>query len=209
MTSAAFLLFELFAEMDVSSYTLSTMPTSPPSHRQEKPRKSGLDRSIVLIGLMGVGKSTIGRRLAERLKLPFVDSDEEIQKAAGMSVGRLFETYGETHFRDGERRVIARLIDEKIKIIATGGGAFVDDETRKLILEKATAIWLDADLEVLTERVSRRNTRPLLRGKDPKTVLSELATQRNPLYSQAQLRIQSDAGAHEETVDRILKALAE
>jgi shikimate kinase len=157
---------------------------------------------------MGVGKSTIGRRLASRLGLPFVDSDDEIERASGMTVGELFENYGEDYFRDGERRVIARLIDDEIKVIATGGGAFVQDETRELILREATAIWLDADIDILTERVSRRDTRPLLRDTDPRLVLAELAEKRRPYYEQAHIHVHSDNGAHEETVERILEALA-
>lgn len=157
---------------------------------------------------MGVGKSTIGRRLASRLGLPFLDSDDEIEAAAGMKVGELFENYGEDYFRDGERRVIARLIDGSTKVIATGGGAFVQQQTRDLILKEATAVWLNADIDVLAERVSRRDTRPLVRDNDPKIVLSELAAKRNPFYSQAHIHVQSGDGAHEETVERILEALA-
>ena len=129
---------------------------------------------IVLVGLMGVGKSTVGRRLANRLRVPFVDADTAIEQAAGMSIPEIFEHYGEPYFRDGERRVIARLVDGRPKVIATGGGAFINDETRALILEQATAIWLNASPEVLAERVKRRDTRPLLRGKDPLKVLREL-----------------------------------
>lgn len=170
--------------------------------------KPHIDKPIVLIGLMGVGKSTIGRRLANRLGLPFVDSDDEIEAAAGMKVGELFENYGEDYFRDGERRVIARLMDGSAKVIATGGGAFVNDETRALILKEAVAIWLDADIDVLAERVSRRDTRPLVRDTDPKMVLTELAAKRNQYYSQAPIHVQSGDGAHEDTVDRIMEALA-
>ncbi len=170
--------------------------------------RAALDKPIVLVGLMGVGKSTIGRRLASRLGLPFVDSDDEIEAAAGMSVGELFESYGEDTFRDGERRVIARLIDGEVKVIATGGGAFVQDETRALILDQAIAIWLNADIDILAERVSRRDTRPLVRDADPKTVLAELAAKRNRFYEQAPIHIQSDEGAHDVTVDRILEALS-
>jgi shikimate kinase len=164
-------------------------------------------QSIVLVGLMGAGKSTVGRRLATRLKLPFVDADAEIETAADLTVAEIFEKYGEPHFRDGERRVIARLIDGTPKVIATGGGAFVNDETRALILDQALAIWLDADLAVLADRVSRRDTRPLLRGKDPLQVLSDLARVRNPLYAQAHVRIASQGGPHETTVHAILEAI--
>jgi shikimate kinase len=168
-----------------------------------------LDRSIVLVGLMGVGKSTVGRRLAKRLGVGFVDSDEEIERAADRSIAEIFEHYGEESFRDGERRVIARLIDGSPKVIATGGGAFLNDETRALILERCIAVWLDADLEVLAERVSRRDQRPLLRGKEPLPVLEGLATIRNPVYAEAHLRVRSQPAPHERAVERIIAALAE
>lgn len=150
-----------------------------------------LDRSVVLVGLMGVGKTTIGRRLSARLGLPFVDADAEIESAAGQTISEIFERFGEAHFRDGERRVIARLIDGPPKVLATGGGAFVHDETRALILAKAIAVWLDADIATLVERVGRRSNRPLLAGRDAKTVLTELAAVRNPLYAQAQIHVAS------------------
>lgn len=162
---------------------------------------------IILIGMMGVGKSTIGRRLAARLNLPFIDADEEIEAAAGMSIPEIFARYGEEGFRDGERRVIARLIDQGRKVIATGGGAFMNDQTRALILDRAIAVWLDADLDILVERVSRRDGRPLLEGKDPRTVLTELAGIRNPVYSLAPIHIQSGEGPHEVTVEKIVEAL--
>jgi shikimate kinase len=165
------------------------------------------DRPIVLVGLMGAGKSTVGRRLAKRLGLPFVDSDAEIELAADRSVSEIFDTFGEPSFRDGERRVIARLIDGEAKVIATGGGAFVDPRTRGLILERCIAIWLDADLETLAARVQRRDTRPLLRGKEPLPLLRELAERRNPLYAEAHIRIRSQAAPHERAVEEILEAL--
>lgn len=164
-------------------------------------------QSIVLVGLMGVGKSTVGRRLAARLGLPFVDADAEIEAAADLSIAEIFERHGEAHFRDGERRVIARLIDGTAKVIATGGGAFVNDATRALILAEALAVWLDADIAVLADRVARRDTRPLLRGKDPLTVLSDLAAIRNPLYAQAHFHIASNRAPHEATVSAILQAI--
>ncbi len=166
-------------------------------------------RSVVLVGLMGVGKSTVGRRLGLRLGLPFVDADAEIERAAGMRIAEMFERYGEAYFRDGERRVIARLLGGPVQVIATGGGAFVDPATRALILEKATAVWLDADIATLVERVRRRNTRPLLKGREPATVLAELATVRNPLYAQAQVHINSRPAPHEVTVQAIIAALAQ
>ena len=166
------------------------------------------DRCIVLVGLMGVGKSTVGRRLARRLGLPFVDSDEEIEKAADHKIAEIFDRFGEASFRDGERRVIARLIGGPPKVVATGGGAFLDDELRALILERCIAIWLDADLATLAERVSRRDHRPLLRGRDPLPLLSELAAVRNPIYAQAHFHIQSQSMPHDRAVDRIVEALA-
>jgi shikimate kinase len=167
------------------------------------------DRPIVLVGLMGVGKSTVGRRLGARLGLPFVDADHEIETAAGLSISEIFERYGEAYFRDGERRVIARLIDGVPKVIATGGGAFIQEETRALILDRALAIWLDADVEVLAHRVARRDTRPLLRDKDPKTVLAALAAVRNPVYALAPIHVRSQPSPHELTVERIMRALNE
>lgn len=167
-----------------------------------------LDRPVVLVGLMGVGKSTVGKRLASRLDLPFVDADHEIEEAAGLSVAEIFERFGEAHFRDGERRVLARLIDGEPKIIAAGGGAFMQPETRALILQRAIAIWLDADLDVLAERVRRRSgTRPLLKNRNEREVLGELAAIRNPVYALAPIHIRSEALPHEETVEAIVKAL--
>lgn len=157
---------------------------------------------------MGVGKSTVGKRLAARLGLDFADSDHEIESAAGLSVAEIFERYGEAHFRDGERRVIARLIEGRPKVIATGGGAFMNDETRTLILERATAIWLDADIEVLAERVRRRpGSRPLLKGKDPRVALGELARVRNPVYALAPIHVRSQPLPHQAAVESILQAL--
>lgn len=176
-----------------------------PPHAARRPVPSR--RTIVLVGLMGAGKSTVGRRLAARLNLPFVDADAAIEQAAGLSVSEIFERYGEAHFRDGERRVIARLMEGPAKVIATGGGAFVNDATRALILEHATAIWLDADVDTLAQRVGRRDNRPLLRGRDARAVLGELAAVRNPLYALAPIHVASAPGPHDGTVDAILKAL--
>ena len=171
------------------------------------PARAPQNRTIVLVGLMGAGKSTVGRRLAGRLHMPFVDADHEIETAAGMTVTEIFERFGEAHFRDGERRVIARLIDGVPKVIATGGGAFMQEDTRTLILERATAIWLDADLDVLADRVKRRDGRPLLKNRDPRVVLGELAAIRNPVYALAPIRVRSQPLPHEATVDAILRAL--
>lgn len=168
-----------------------------------------VSKPLVLVGLMGAGKSSVGRKLARRLGLPFADADEEIEKAAGQSIADMFERFGEAHFRDGERRVIARLIEGAPKVVSTGGGAFMNVETRALVLERCTAIWLDADINVLARRVARRDNRPLLKGKDAHAVLTELAERRNPFYALAQVRIRSDEAPHEETVERILTALLE
>lgn len=166
-------------------------------------------KPIVLVGLMGVGKSTVGRRLAQRMQLRFVDADNEIESAAGMTITEIFDRFGEAHFRDGERRVIARLIDGNPKVIATGGGAFMQEDTRALILSQALAIWLDASPDVLAERVRRRDTRPLLRGKDPRRVLSDLARVRNPVYALAPIRVVSQQAPHDATVSAILKAIGQ
>lgn len=165
-------------------------------------------RSIALIGLMGVGKSTVGRKLAAQMRLPFADADAEIETAAGMSVSDIFASFGEDHFRDGERRVIARLIDGPRKVIATGGGAFINDETRALLLERAVVVWLDADLATLVQRVARRDHRPLLKDKDPAAVLSALAETRTPFYAQAHLAVRSSRGAADHTAEAIRAALA-
>jgi shikimate kinase len=140
-----------------------------------------LDRPIVLVGLMGAGKSTVGRRLAKRLGLPFIDTDAAIADAAGYSAAEIFDRYGEADFRDGERRLVARLIDDEVKVIATGGGVFVDPRTRKLLNERAITVWLDAPVDVLADRTARRDTRPLLRNDDPKGTLERLAKDRGPL----------------------------
>ena len=156
---------------------------------------------------MGVGKSTVGRRLAQRLGLPFADADEEIEAAAGMTIAEIFDRFGEPYFRDGERRVLARLIDGSPKVIATGGGAFINDQTRAVILAETTAVWLDARPEVLAERVKRRDTRPLLRDRDPHAVLQALAAVRNPIYALAPIHVASHKAPHDATVTAILRAL--
>ena len=165
------------------------------------------DRSIVLVGLMGAGKTTVGRRLARRLGLAFVDSDEEIERAADHSIAEIFDRFGEPSFRDGERRVIARLIAGRPKVIATGGGAFLDEGTRALILDRCVAVWLDADLDTLAERVTRRDTRPLLRNREPMPVLRELLDKRTPVYAQAHVHVRSLPAPHERAVDGIVSAL--
>lgn len=164
-------------------------------------------RPIVLVGLMGAGKTTIGRRLAERLKLKFIDSDEEIERAAGLTVADIFETYGEAGFRDGERRVIARLMGEAPHVLATGGGAFMNPATRALIKQNAVSVWLKADLDVLVERTSRRNTRPLLRAGDPAEILAKLMAERSPTYAQADVTVDSARHPHDHTVKLLIHSL--
>lgn len=166
-----------------------------------------LDRPVVLVGLMGVGKSTVGRRLARRLGIPFVDSDSEIEEAVGLPWGELFERYGEEDYRDGERRLVARLVDGEIKVIATGGGVFVDPRTRELLKERTITVWLDAPVDVLHERTSRRDTRPLLKNGDPKATLERLAEIERRACAEAHLHVKSGVGAHREVVDAILEAL--
>jgi shikimate kinase len=167
-----------------------------------------LDRPIVLVGLMGVGKSTVGRRLAKRLGLPFVDSDAAIEDAAGLSAAEVFERYGEQDFRDGERRLVARLVEEgDVRVISTGGGAYVDPNTRALLNGRAITVWLDAPVEILTERTSRRDTRAELRNGDRKETLERLATEWRQLYEQAHIHVKSGIGAHREVVEAILHSL--
>lgn len=168
-----------------------------------------VDKPLVLIGLMGVGKTTVGRRLAKKLDLPFVDADEEIEKAAGLTIAEIFDRFDEAYFRDGERRVIARLMEDRPQVIATGGGAFMNEETRHLIIRNATAIWLDADIDILVERVSRRNTRPLLKNGDPKEILRRLAAERNPVYAEAHVHVIGNDSPHDHTVDKIMEALTQ
>ncbi len=158
---------------------------------------------------MGAGKSTVGKRLAKRLGLDFVDSDSEIELAADHSIAEIFARFGEESFRDGERRVIARLVEGPPKVIATGGGAFMNEQTRELILERSVSVWLDADVETLAERVSRRDTRPLLKDKDPLLLLRDLASHRNPVYAKAHIHIRSQPMPHEKAVTRIVEALQE
>ena len=166
-----------------------------------------LDRPIALVGLMGVGKSTVGRRLAKRLALPFVDSDSEIEDAVGLPAGELFERYGEDDYRDGERRLVARLVDGQVRVIATGGGVFVDPRTRALLNERTITVWLDAPIDVLAERTGRRDTRPLLKTDDPKRTLERLAKVEREAYAQAHVHVKSGDGAHKDVVEAIVRAI--
>jgi shikimate kinase len=164
-------------------------------------------RSVVLVGMMGAGKSTIARRLSARLRLPFLDADLEIEAAAGMSIPDIFETHGEPHFRDGEARVIARLLDNGPGIIATGGGAFLREDTRDRIRDKAVSIWLKADADVIMRRVKRRADRPLLQTADPAATVERLIEEREPFYRHADLTVWSRDVPHEKIVDECIDAL--
>ncbi|MCR9080619.1 MAG: shikimate kinase [Hyphomonadaceae bacterium] len=165
------------------------------------------NRTVALVGLMGAGKSTVGRRLAGKLGRPFVDSDDEIEKAAGLSVADIFALHGEEEFRRVEHKVLKRLISGPPQVLATGGGAYLNAETREMMRENAITVWLNADLETLWKRVSRRNHRPLLRRPDAKQVLSNLFDERRPIYELADLTVPSVDGPHSKTVVSIMKAL--
>lgn len=180
-----------------------------------------IDRPVVLVGMMGTGKSTVGRKLAQLLALPFVDADEEIERAAQLSIPEIFERHGEPYFRSGERRVIARLLGRGTtaleiggaplpvarKVLATGGGAFCDPDTRALILDAGIAVWLDSDVDTLVERVGRKSNRPLLRNGDPRAILTRLREERRPAYAQAPIHVTSGHAPHLHTALSILKAI--
>ena len=166
-------------------------------------------RSLVMIGLMGAGKTTVGRRVAQRLGLPFADADSEIEKAAGKTIPEIFEDHGEQHFRDGERRVIARLLDSGQQVLATGGGAYMNEETRRNISRTGVAVWLRADLDLLMKRVMRRSNRPLLNTADPDAVMRKLIEQRYPVYALADIIVDSRDVPHNAIVNDVLKSILE
>ena len=170
-------------------------------------RKALGRKSVVLIGLMGAGKTAIGRRLAKRLDLAFTDADSEIEQAAGQHITDIFAEHGEAYFRDGEQRVIARLLENGPQVLATGGGAYMSEETRRNIARHGISVWLNADIDVLLERTGRRDNRPLLKVDDPEAVLKRLMEQRYPVYANADITVQSRDVAHEIIVDEILTAL--
>jgi shikimate kinase len=167
------------------------------------------NRTIVLVGLMGAGKTSIGRRLAEKLGIPFVDADHEIERAAGKSIPDIFAEHGEGHFRDGERRVIARLLDEGQQVLATGGGAFMNADTQAAIKAKGISVWLRAELAVLLKRVAKRGGRPLLENSDPAEVLQNLINIRYPVYATADITVDSLDVQHSQMVNEVVRALAE
>ena len=164
-------------------------------------------RSIVLVGLMGAGKTSVGRRLAQRLGLSFADADAEIERAAGKTIPEIFADHGEAEFRNGEKRVISRLLDEGPQILATGGGAFMDSETRQNIADRGLSVWLNADVDLLLKRVKRRSNRPLLAQGDPKETLNRLIEERYPVYALADVEVMSKDAPHQRIVTSIVKAL--
>eukprot|EP01034_Spumella_vulgaris_P008533 gene8533-10861_t len=166
-----------------------------------------LPRTVALVGLMGAGKSAIGKRLAARLGLPFVDADDEIERAAGCTIAEFFERFGEQEFRAGERRVISRLLEESPRVLSTGGGAYMDPETRSLMKTRALTVWLRAELEVLFDRVKKRTHRPLLRQGDPKEILARLMQQRYPIYAEADIVVDSTAQPAERTTEQVIDAI--
>lgn len=180
-----------------------------------------IDRPIVLVGMMGVGKSSVGKRLANLLDCAFADADDEIEQSAQMTIPEIFDSFGEAYFRDGERRVIARLIAERVPsnddtmdhggriVIATGGGAFCNAETRALILDQAITVWLDSDVDTLVERTARKENRPLLRDGDPREILGRLRAEREVHYAQAPIHVTSGSGPHVQTINKVLQGISQ
>ena len=174
----------------------------------EAVKRSLNGRSIVLVGLMGAGKSTVGRRLAQKLGLEFTDADAEIERAAGKTVPDIFRDHGEAYFREGERKVIARLLDSGSQVLATGGGAFMNEETRHNIARRGISVWLRADMNLLMKRVRRRDNRPLLKAEDPEEIMRQLIAQRYPVYGHADVTVESRDVPHNSIVSDVIRALA-
>jgi len=170
---------------------------------------TGLKRTVALVGMMGAGKSSVGKRLALRLDVPFRDADVEIERAAGCTIADIFARFGEAEFRGGERRVILRLLSESPHVLATGGGALMDPVTRERIAEQAVSVWLRATVDLLVARLARRDTRPLLMRGDPHETITRLLAQREPLYAQSDVIVDCENGPHTDTVERIVAALCE
>jgi shikimate kinase len=195
--------------------TVQTMRPQPRRYRNRAAQEAADtvarhlgERSIVMVGLMGCGKTSVGRRLAARLGLNFVDADHEIEMAAGKTIPEIFADHGEPYFRDGERKVIARLLETGPQVLATGGGAFMNAETRRLIATRGISIWLKADLDILVKRVSRRTNRPLLKTDDPAVIMKRLIGERYPVYAEADITVESREVAHEVIVSETIAALA-
>jgi shikimate kinase len=186
----------------------STKDTRSEATPEERIRSGLGTRSIVMVGMPGCGKTALGRRLGPRLGLPFLDVDEEIERAAGKSIKEIFADHGEVHFRDGERKVIARLLAAGPQVLATGGGALMNEETRAEIRRSGVSVWVKADAALLVRRVAKRNTRPLFEGRDPERVVRELMEARHPLYASADIIVESRDVPHELMVDEIVEALA-
>lgn len=184
------------------------MPKRNPTKDLERARENIGARPVVLVGLMGAGKTSIGRRLADKLGVPFVDADHEIEAAAGKSIPDIFAEHGESHFRDGERRVIARLLENGSQVLATGGGAFMNADTRARIHDRAVSLWLKADLELLMKRVLKRGGRPLLANSDPEEVMRRLIEERYPIYAEADITVESADVQHGVMVNEVVAALA-
>jgi shikimate kinase len=181
--------------------------TTAPQRMMIETERPELPRTLVLVGMMGAGKTAVGRRLSERLGLPFLDADEEIEAAAGCTIDEIFAEHGEKAFREGEKRVIQRLLSQPVCILATGGGAFMDDRTRAIIRENAISVWLRADLNTLWHRVRRRTHRPLLKTKNPRQTLEDLITARYPVYAMADITVESDQGPLDATADRVIESV--
>lgn len=184
------------------------MPKTATASEIEDTKSALGKRAIVLVGLMGAGKTSVGRRLAEKMDLPFVDADHEIEVAAGKTIAEIFSDDGEDYFREGERRVIARLLENGCQVLATGGGAYMNQETRDSIKLHAVSIWLKADLDILLKRVTKRSDRPLLRNEDPADVLKRLIEVRYPVYAQADVTVESRDVQHGQMVNDVIQALA-
>ncbi len=184
------------------------LPARGPDERAPSIIRSLSGRQVVLVGLMGSGKSSVGKRLAHALGLPFCDADTEIERAAGRTIAEIFQQYGEPHFRDREAKVIGRLLANGSQVLATGGGAYMNAETRAAIRDKGVSVWLKADLDTLMRRVKRRGDRPLLKTSNPEATMRGLMEQRYPLYAEADITVNSVDGPHEAAVDAILHALA-
>ncbi len=195
-----------FAKSEKMTSESGALPDIQKKQVQSAPISIG-ERPVVLVGLMGAGKSSVGRRLAAALDLPFKDADTEIEIASNLSVPEFFEKHGEAAFRDGERKVIARLLEGPQHILATGGGAYMDAQTRDLIARKACSVWLRADLDTLLKRCLKRNTRPLLKTGNPRDILADLMEKRYPVYEEADIIVESADGPHELVVSNIVKAL--
>jgi shikimate kinase len=197
------------ANVDHNSVDQNSVDQDPVDQNPADPLQTlAIDRPLVLVGMMGAGKTSVGRRLAEVLRLPFRDADDEIEKAAGLTVSEIFERHGEAEFRRGERRVIKRLLEGPPHVLATGGGAFMDPDTRALIKQKAVSVWLKADLDVLMRRVLRRPTRPLLQVEDPRAAMTTLLAKREPIYAEADIMVQSNQGPHGAAVQAVLARIA-